>query len=175
MAQEQSELDAVQSNDAVMRFDVEIGGVRLLLPEGVPCEYFPQAVVYPIPRAPRRLLGMMHLRGHPVPVFDTQVQTTDLLPIVQSCEFVVLRDSHDAVGLICDRPPGSVSLLGEISEPVRPESPFAAALRQAYRVTDEEVGHGGAGLGLVWSFDLAALIDACLAQSEPTEEVTQHG
>ena len=163
------------ASDDVMRFDVEIGGVRLLLPAAMPCEYFPQAVVYPVPRAPRRLLGMMHMRGHPVPVFDTHVQTADLLPIVQRCEFVVLRASQDAVGLICDRPPGAVSLLGEISEAVVPATPFAAALRHAYRVTDEESGPEGAGLGLVWSFDVDALIEACLSENEPTEEVANHG
>lgn len=162
------------SSDDIMRFDVEIGGVRLLLPQAIPCEYFPQAVVYPIPRSPRRLLGMMHMRGQAVPVFDTHVQSTDLLPIVQRCQLVVLRSGQDAVGLICDRPPGSINLLGEIADSLLPSTPFAGALRGAWRVTDEDADGAGSGLGLVWSFDPDKLVEACLSEPE-TEEMAKHG
>lgn len=145
-----------------VRFDIEIGGIRLLLPPGIPCEYFASAIVYPLPRAPRRLLGMMHLRGHPVPVFDTHSHPTDLLPIVQRCQLVVLRTSHEAVGLICDNPPGAVTLLGEIAEPPTELIAFNAALGTAYRATGEEPGDD---LHLVRAFDLNRLIDCCLSDA----------
>lgn len=154
-------------SEQLSRFDIEMSGLRLLLPEAVSCEYFAQAVVYPLPRAPRRLLGMMHLRGHPVPVFDTHRQTSELLPIIQHCQLVVLRTSHDAVGLICDRPPGLVSLLGETNVSRPQNVPFESALEMAFRVTDEETSQSGGDLGLVWSFDPSRLIECCLA--EPAE------
>ncbi|MGH1361051.1 MAG: chemotaxis protein CheW [Burkholderiaceae bacterium] len=157
----------MSADSAAIRFDVEISGMRLLLPAGMPCEYFAQAIVYPLPRAPRRLLGMMHLRGHPVPVFDTHSQATDLLPIVQRCQLVVLRSSHEAVGLICDSPPGTVNLLGEVAEGESDNLAFGPALGTAYRVTSDEPGESNDELRRVRAFDLARLIDCCL--SDPLE------
>ncbi len=106
-------------------FDVEVGGLRVLLPAGVACEYFTQAVVYPVPRSPRRLFGMMHLRGYPVPVFDTQPTATELLPIVQRCRLIVLRDGADAVAFICDRPPSPVVVGDALPDAAKPEKRFS--------------------------------------------------
>lgn len=158
--------------EPVSRFDIAMAGLRLVLPEGVPCEYFAQAIVYPVPRAPRRLLGMMHLRGQAVPVFDTQAESTDLLPIVQRCQLIVLRGSQHAVGLICDRPPRAVLLLEQLSDESSPLPLLDAALVTAYQVSDDGGVAADEKSRIVWSFDLPRLIDCCLADDYDTTAAT---
>lgn len=174
-------LDQVENDPVVApvsRFDIAMAGLRLILPQGVPCEYFSQAIVYPVPRAPRRLLGMMHLRGQAVPVFDTQAESTDLLPIVQRCQLIVLRGSQQAVGLICDRPPRAVLPLEQLSEQARPLPLLDAALVTAYQVSDEGGVVTDENSRIAWSFDLARLIECCLAdhydKGLATETVDHH-
>lgn len=146
---------------APARFDVVLGNLRILLPAASPCEYLAQAVVYPVPRAPRRLFGMMHLRGHPLPVFDVHSIATDLLPIVQRCRLVVLREGLESVGLICDRPPSPVTLAGVLADAAKPDSIFRPALNEAWRVQGED------GEGIAWSVDLVSLIDLAVANGTP--------
>lgn len=157
----------MKPNASVSRFDIGIAGLRLVLPPAVPCEYFSQAIVYPVPRAPRRLLGMMHLRGQAVPVFDTQAESTDLLPIVQRCQLIVLRSAQQAVGLICDRPPRAVLLHNAIEGVDKPLPLLDDALIEAHPVLDEDRVPADESQQ-AWTFDLPRLIDCCLADSHDT-------
>jgi len=159
----QKQLSEQGGDKAASRFDIAMAGLRLILPEGVPCEYFSQAIVYPVPRAPRRLLGMMHLRGQAVPVFDTQAESTDLLPIIQRCQLVVLRSGQEAVGLICDRPPRAVLALAEAREAPKRLPLFEDALLRAYQISDEDRIDANPHARLAWAFDLPRLIECCLA------------
>jgi len=175
--QAESGLPAVANQDEeirepVSRFDIAMAGLRLILPEGVACEYFSQAIVYPVPRAPRRLLGMMHMRGQAVPVFDTQAESTDLLPIVQRCQLIVLRGSQQAVGLICDRPPRAVLPLEQLRDFPRPLPLLDAALVSAYQLSDEDGDAADEKSRIAWTLDLPRLIECCLADDYDTTAAT---
>jgi hypothetical protein len=60
---------AVVSEAALMRFGVSIGNASVLLPTGVAAEFIAEPELYPVPRAPKGLVGMIQLRGAPVAVF----------------------------------------------------------------------------------------------------------
>lgn len=149
------------------RFDVVVGGLRLLLAAGMPCGYFAQAVVWPVPRAPRRLFGMMHLRGHAVPILDVQARATDLLPIVQRCPLIVLREGASAVGFICDRPPSLVDVGATLPDAALPSTRFSSALLTASRVRSDD------GEGIAWSFDLVELVDLAVDDASIHDVTTE--
>ncbi len=60
---------AVMPAAALMRFGVSIGNASVLLPTGVAAEFIAEPELFPVPRAPKGLVGMMQLRGAPVAVF----------------------------------------------------------------------------------------------------------
>jgi CheW-like domain len=60
---------AVLPDAALMRFGVSIGNASVLLPIGVAAEFIAEPELFPVPRAPKGLVGMIQLRGAPVAVF----------------------------------------------------------------------------------------------------------
>ncbi|MGD9943819.1 MAG: chemotaxis protein CheW [Burkholderiaceae bacterium] len=52
------------------RFGTELAGVPVLMPAGIALEFVPAAGVHPLPLAPRRVRGLMQLRGQPLLVID---------------------------------------------------------------------------------------------------------
>jgi hypothetical protein len=60
---------AVMQEAALMRFGVSIGNASVLLPTGVAAEFIAEPELFPVPRAPKGLVGMIQLRGAPVAVF----------------------------------------------------------------------------------------------------------
>jgi hypothetical protein len=60
---------AVMPDAALMRFGVSIGNASVLLPTGVAAEFIAEPELFPVPRAPKGLVGMIQLRGAPVAVF----------------------------------------------------------------------------------------------------------
>jgi hypothetical protein len=60
---------AAPSEAMLMRFGVSIGNASVLLPIGVAAEFIAEPELFPVPRAPKGLVGMIQLRGAPVAVF----------------------------------------------------------------------------------------------------------
>ncbi|HLT25750.1 MAG TPA: hypothetical protein VK047_03560 [Zeimonas sp.] len=51
-------------------FGVRLAGLPVRLPAGTPLEFVPRAALHPLPLAPRRVAGLMQLRGQPIVVLD---------------------------------------------------------------------------------------------------------
>lgn len=51
-------------------FGVRLAGLPVRLPAGTPLEFVPRTALHPLPLAPRRVAGLMQLRGQPVVVLD---------------------------------------------------------------------------------------------------------
>lgn len=143
---------------SIPRYGLRIGGVPLLLPEGVACEYLVDATVYPVPRAPDRLLGLIHLRGHAVPALDASRQAGTELPVIRSAVLIVLGQGVGAVALKADEAPQSVTLDPSApsgnAPPPRPSCAFSIALREPRieRVTAD----------VWWQFDCDRLVAALI-------------
>ena len=54
----------------VSRYGFRIGGLALLVPEGIETDVLDNPRVFPLPRAPHWLAGILNQRGNVVPVFD---------------------------------------------------------------------------------------------------------
>lgn len=60
----------MEDSDAPMlRYGFCIGDLALLVPQGIATEVLDKPRVFPLPRAPRWLAGMLNLRGNVVPLF----------------------------------------------------------------------------------------------------------
>ncbi len=58
------------AQESLVRYGFRIGHLSLLVPEGVMTEVLDKPVVYPLPRGPRWLAGMINQRGNVIPLFD---------------------------------------------------------------------------------------------------------
>lgn len=119
------------------RFGIEIGGLRLLIPADQAAEFVPQATVWPLPLAPRRLRGVTQLRGQPVTVFDASPRAPEHLPVKAERAIVVIDSARSAAAaLLLEQPPRALDLEGEgRADALRPNTPLAPALlseRQAF-------------------------------------------
>lgn len=89
-------------------FGLRLAGVPVLFPAGEALEYLPEAVVFPLPLVPRRLRGLMQLRGHPIAVFDPR----DLAEGVRGGrpQVLVVGQPAHAAALVVEQPPRVVAL-----------------------------------------------------------------
>ncbi len=117
---------------AKVRFGVMLAGVPVLLPAGVITEFVVQASVYPVPRAPQRLLGLMQVRGQPVPVFDAALQPPRELPLLRRRDVLVVGSGVEAGALAIDSPPRQLTPVPLELPGAAPESCFAEAMEEAY-------------------------------------------
>ncbi len=113
------------------RFGVMLAGVPVLLPAGVITEFVVQASVYPVPRAPQRLLGLMQVRGQPVPVFDAALQAPRELPLLRRRDVLVVGTGLEAGALAIDAAPRQLAPVPLESPPAVPECCFAEAIEEA--------------------------------------------
>ena len=109
-------------------FGVALGGVNVLLPAGVITEFVAQAPIYPVPRAPTRLLGLMQVRGHPVPVFDAAPQASDDWPALGRHDVLLIGTGAEAGAVAVDAPPRAISPLPVAAPGDAPECCFGDAL-----------------------------------------------
>lgn len=133
-------------------FGVRVGGVPLLLPTDAGLEYVAAAPVFPLPRAGRRIVGLMQLRGHPVVVLDGAPQPAPPAAEARRLSVLVIGAAPEAGALVVDAPPHD--LLSTSDAPaaaVRPACAFSTAL--ADPVAD-------ASGGLWWRFDPRRLFEA---------------
>jgi hypothetical protein len=158
---------------ALMRFGVSLGNADVLLPSGIPAEFIADPEIFPVPRAPKGLVGMVQLRGAPIAVFAAGVQFD---PNAFSSGRNVNRPGVLVLGIqgqfgavLVPKPPVSVNLTDAVSgkaflkaatahDTVGVTSWLVSAIR--YRVTDATGVHW-------WELDLGELMKA-LAASGPS-------
>ena len=133
----------------------------LLIPPGVPSEFVHGAVLYPVPRAPVRLRGLIQLRGQAVMVIDSAPQPDTAPPVIGQHDLLVLGGADQAVALIVQQPPSPmVGLEHSEKQPADHCLWLEPALRQAWQVREGAVE---ANAPVCWyDFSLEKLVDLCL-------------
>jgi purine-binding chemotaxis protein CheW len=112
--------------DEIVRQAFRIGQMRLLAPFDKASELVEMPNVYPLPRMPANLLGLVNLHGRIVPLFDlATLFETQHLPREKRMVLVIGHGS-DAAGIVVDGLPRRMAFLPE-SQIVPPALPAAAA------------------------------------------------
>ncbi len=116
------------------RFGVPVAGVPVLLPIGTLLEYVAEAAVFPLPRSPRRVIGLLQLRGMPVTVFDPASAFERPAPQLRREAVLVIGQGAEAGAVLVDAVPGQVDIAGDEPD-ARPAAAcvFADALGSAIR------------------------------------------
>jgi|SRR6478735_8799322 purine-binding chemotaxis protein CheW len=142
---------AVEENpDHVVHQAFRIGRMRLLAPFATASELTEMPNVYPLPRMPANLLGLVNLHGRIVPLFDlAALFETDHLPREKRM-LLVIGHGNDAAGIVIDGLPRRMAFAPE-SQVTPPTLPAAAAgaVRAAWSMGND-----------TWfEFDYAQLLD----------------
>ncbi len=98
---------------SILRFGVVLGGAPVLLPLGVAAEYIAVPEIFPIPRAPEGLVGMIQLRGTPVAVFAGGLQASATIAgnRAQIRAGALVLGTHGQYGaVLISSPPATVEL-----------------------------------------------------------------
>ncbi|HEY7772180.1 MAG TPA: chemotaxis protein CheW [Marinagarivorans sp.] len=107
------------NDDAVSRrwdrqraYGLSLGGVNVLLPIGVFCEYFAQPNITPLPNAPNYFVGLVNLRGNLAPVYDLAsfVHGDKTAAPIIAKQLVALGKGENCAALACDAPPQTFDL-----------------------------------------------------------------
>jgi purine-binding chemotaxis protein CheW len=140
---------AENPND-IVRQAFRVGHMRLLAPFDRTSELVELPSVYPLPRMPANLLGLVNLHGRIVPLFDlAALFETEHLPREKRM-LLVIGHGTEAAGIVIDGLPRRMVFAPEsqISPPALPEGP-AAAIVATYLAGDD-----------AWfEFDYAQLLD----------------
>jgi purine-binding chemotaxis protein CheW len=112
--------------DEIVRQAFRIGQMRLLAPFDKASELVEMPNVYPLPRMPANLLGLVNLHGRIVPLFDlaTLFETQHLAR--EKRMVLVIGHGSDAAGIVVDGLPRRMAFLPD-SQIVPPALPAAAA------------------------------------------------
>ena len=142
---------AVPENpDDVVRQAFRIGHMHLLAPFDTASELTEMPNVYPLPRMPDNLLGLVNLHGRIVPLFDLAAMfETQHMPREKRM-LLVIGHGNDAAGIVIDGLPRRMVFAPDsrILPPALPEGP-AAAVVATYL----------AGNDAWFEFDYAQLLD----------------
>ena len=112
--------------DDIVRQAFRIGQMRLLAPFTTASELVEMPTVYPLPRMPANLLGLVNLHGRILPVFDlAALFETGHLPREKRMVWVC-GHGNDAAGIVIDGLPRRLVFRPE-SRIVPPALPAAAA------------------------------------------------
>ncbi len=146
---------------AVRAFGFTLAGVDLLLDPHDDTQYLADAVVYPLYLAPATVLGLVQVRGQPVPVLDARAAAHGLARRSGEVQVLVVAGGGDAGALRVDQPPRPVDLGPEAGDAARalspdrvvpkPECAFSGALRDSLVDVDGRRW---------WRFDATALFRA---------------
>ena len=108
---------AAENPDEIVRQAFRIGRMRLLAPFATASELTEMPNVYPLPRAPANLLGLVNLHGRIVPLFDlTALFETEHLPREKRM-LLVIGHGDSAAGIAIDGLPRRM-----VSPPIRKSS-----------------------------------------------------
>ena len=139
-----------ENPDDVVRQAFRIGHMRLIAPFDTASELTEMPNVYPLPRMPDNLLGLVNLHGRIVPLFDlAALFETEHMPREKRM-LLVMGHGNNAAGIVIDGLPRRMVFAPEsqILPPALPEGP-AAAIVATYLAGDD-----------AWfEFDYAQLLD----------------
>ena len=118
---------AVEENpDAIVRQGFRVGHMRLATPFATASELVEMPNVYPLPRMPANLLGLVNLHGHIVPLFDlANLFETTHLPREKRM-VLVLGHGDAAAGIVIDGLPRRL-VFSPDDQILAPALPAAAA------------------------------------------------
>jgi twitching motility protein PilI len=112
--------------DEIVRQAFRIGHMRLLAPFAAASELVEMPNVYPLPRMPANLLGLVNLHGRIVPLFDlAALFETEHLPREKRM-LLVIGHGDEAAGIVIDGLPRRMAFLPQ-SQIVPPALPVGAA------------------------------------------------
>ena len=136
--------------DEIVRQAFRIGQMRMLAPFDVSSELTEMPPVYPLPRMPANLLGLVNLHGRILPLFDlAALFETEHMPREKRM-LLVIGHGNDAAGIVIDGLPRRMVFMHE-ARVIAPALPAAAAraVRASYL----------AGNDAWYEFDYAQLLD----------------
>ena len=116
--------------DDIVRQAFRIGQMRLVTPFVAASELVEMPTVYPLPRMPANLLGLVNLHGRIVPLFDlAALFETQHLPREKRM-VLVIGHGNDAAGIVIDGLPRRLVFRPEqqIITPALPAAAAAAAI-----------------------------------------------
>jgi len=115
-----------ESADAIVRQGFRIGHMRFAAPFATTSELVEMPNVYPLPRMPANLLGLVNLHGRIVPLFDlATIFDTTHLPREKRM-VLVLGHGNDAAGVVIDGLPRRL-VFSPADQIIPPALPAAAA------------------------------------------------
>jgi chemotaxis signal transduction protein len=119
--------------DQIVRQAFRIGHMRLLTPFATASELVEMPSVYPLPRMPANLLGLVNLHGRIVPLFDLAALFETQHLVREKRMLLVIGHGNDAAGIAIDGLPRRMAFMPDasIAAPALP-SAAAAALRATY-------------------------------------------
>jgi twitching motility protein PilI len=88
--------------DAIVRQAFRIGEMRLLASFAASSELVEMPDVYPLPRMPAHLLGLVNLHGRIVPLFDLAAMLETRHPPREKRMVLVIGHGDDAAGIVID-------------------------------------------------------------------------
>ncbi len=137
--------------DDVVRQAFRIGHMRLLAPFTASSELVEMPSVYPLPRMPANLLGLVNLHGRIVPLFDLAALFETQHAPREKRMVLVIGHGNDAAGIVIDGLPRRLVFRPE-SQILPPALPAAAA--------NSLVATYKQGTEAAWfEFDYASLLD----------------
>src|SRR6187399_3585251 len=115
----------VNPND-IVRQAFRIGHMRLLAPFAIASELTEMPPVYPLPRMPANLLGLVNLHGRILPLFDlAPLLETEHLPREKRM-LLVIGHGNNAAGIVIDGLPRRMAFMPE-AKIISPALPAATA------------------------------------------------
>ena len=139
-----------ENPNEIVRQAFRIGHMRLLAPFATASELTEMPGVYPLPRMPANLLGLVNLHGRIVPLFDlAALFETQHMPREKRM-LLVIGHGNDAAGIVIDGLPRRMAFMPEsqVAPPALPAGPAAAVLASY-----------SAGADTWFEFDYAHLLD----------------
>lgn len=110
----------------VVRQAFRIGSMRLVAPFATASELLEMPNVYPLPRTPRNLLGLINMHGRIVPLFDL-AETFETTHLPREKRMVlVIGHGNDAAGVVIDGLPKRL-VFSPDDQIIPPALPAAAA------------------------------------------------
>ena len=134
----------------IVRQAFRIGHMRLLAPFATASELVEMPNVFPLPRMPANLLGLVNLHGHIVPLFDLAPLFETQHPPREKRMVLVIGHGQAAAGVVIDGLPRRMAFLPE-AQIIPPALPAAAAAAVVATYTQ--------GKDAWFEFDYAQLLD----------------
>lgn len=122
-----------------IRYGISVAGARLLSTRGTLNELVGSARIYPLPRVPTWMLGLINLRGHLVPVFDLASLIEPDAHGAARHRLLVIDRGERAAAVTLDGFPQALDFARARAQPraALPEA-LSAHTRAAYLIDDSE-------------------------------------